>query len=193
MIRFINKILDSKYTTWVLATVIVGIALFFLFGLFARPAGATSQENENKVTICHANEGNGYNSQSINKNGNASGHDNHDGDIIPPFEYSQLVIFPLPPHFVTLQYEGKNWDEEGQVIYRNECAVPEEETDYCDTLEGVQKEDEDCPEVTPTPTVVVTEENPDKCPNNDLKFAGIQTEVPQGVTIDDKGNCVDIT
>lgn len=31
--------------------------------------------------------------------------------------------------------------------------VCEEPKDYCETLEGVQKEDEDCPEVTPTPEV----------------------------------------
>lgn len=47
------------------------------------------------------------------------------------------------------------------------------------------------PTTTPVPTTTTTEVNPDKCPNNDLKFQGIQTVIPEGVTIDANGNCVD--
>lgn len=39
-------------------------------------------------------------------------------DIIPPFEYSETNDGPV------LTYPGKNWDERGQAIYNNGCAVP---------------------------------------------------------------------
>lgn len=39
---------------------------------------------------------------------------------------------------------------EGYVNDEGTCYVPEEPKDYCDTLEGVQAEDEDCPKPEPT-------------------------------------------
>lgn len=75
------------------------------------------------------------------------------------------------------------------------CYVPEEETDYCQTVEGIQSEDYDCPK----------EELPDFCPEegyqpygpceepkeepkggpSDERFAGSSTEAP-GVCSDTK-------
>lgn len=63
---------------------------------------------------------------------------------------------------------------------------------------------EDCevtvtPTVTPTPTestpeaTVVDQGNPDKCPNNDGLFQGVQLVQPEGTGINDKGNCYNLT
>lgn len=54
---------------------------------------------------------------------------------------------------------------EGTVLQDEECVPVTPPTDYCDTLEGVQAEDEDCP---PPPN--------DVCPN----LEGNQEQVPEG-------------
>lgn len=61
---------------------------------------------------------------------------------------------------------------EGYVNEQGYCYIPEPEEDYCPGLEGVQKSDEDCPEVTPTPS-----EEPGQ-PGNPPTFAGSSTEPP---------------
>lgn len=81
-----------------------------------------------KVEICHST-GSHQNPYVINEpdaSGDVSGHDDHDGpiwflgieeewgDIIPPFTYEGGF------------YEGKNWDAWGQLIYANDCSIPEE-------------------------------------------------------------------
>ncbi|MBP9771816.1 MAG: hypothetical protein KBD16_02740 [Candidatus Pacebacteria bacterium] len=68
------------------------------------------------VDICHANNGNGWVSQSPSINSILklnNGHNGHSGDIIPPFWY-KIVIIPF-------YFPGKNWDAEGQAIHANEC------------------------------------------------------------------------
>jgi hypothetical protein len=81
-----------------------------------------------KVEICHAT-GSQQNPYVVNEpdaSGDVSGHDDHDGpiwfpgieeewgDIIPPFTYDGGT------------YPGHNWDAWGQLIYANDCNIPEE-------------------------------------------------------------------
>ncbi|MDQ5927635.1 MAG: hypothetical protein QG633_73 [Patescibacteria group bacterium] len=71
------------------------------------------------VDICHANNGNGWVSQSPSINSILklnNGHNGHSGDIIPPFWY-KIVIIPF-------YFPGKNWNPEGQEIHANGCEVP---------------------------------------------------------------------
>jgi len=81
-----------------------------------------------KVEICHAtaSQQNPYVVNEPDASGDVSGHDDHDGpiwfpgieeqwgDIIPPFTYEGGT------------YPGHNWDAFGQVIYANDCNIPEE-------------------------------------------------------------------
>ncbi len=73
-----------------------------------------------KVEFCHAtsSEKNPYthNNTSVNAFFN-SGHNDHDDDIVPPFWYmhkDKLHYFP-----------GSNWDGVGQMIWNNDCEIPE--------------------------------------------------------------------
>ena len=103
------------------------VALLVLFVVvYAKTANATTQ-----VTICHNNGQSGNYTQNTvdwhavdgegNGDHNRSGH--QDGkDIIPPGFWD---------------YNGRNWDNEGQAIYRNGCVVPP--VDICKNLEGVQE------------------------------------------------------
>ena len=69
------------------------------------------------------------------------------------------------------------------------CEIPEEQViaceepkDYCDTLEGVQAEGEDCPEVTPTPTEELTPTEEPRCTGecgSAPTFQGSTTEAPK--------------
>ena len=180
----------NKYKTfiWGLAASIIVFTICLWLFLSAR-ADATFQLPQPPSHICHAippdTAVNGWNkiSPSIPQ---LVGHiAQHDADIIPPFG----------------QYGGKNWNEEGQAIWENDCEVPvvdvcenlegiqeetpegyeneqgycyipEEPKDYCDTLEGVQGEDEDCPREE-TPPV----EEP-KQPHVEPTFAGSSTNPP---------------
>lgn len=67
-----------------------------------------------KINICHATDGvsHQYSKEEVNMTPNVQGHNDHGGDIIPPFS-NDLV-----------NYAGKNWDEYGQSIYNNDCKVP---------------------------------------------------------------------
>ena len=175
----------KKNLVYILLAFIAGIVLAFMF--WAPKVGATQNDN---VTICHATGSNNnpyvkitVDDDAVDGNGNSdhnrSGHQNGE-DIIPPGYWDQ---------------NGRNWDAEGQAIYNNNCNIPEPK-DYCDTLPGVQKEDEDCPpiiidpcdvelkrsivEVDPCeePEVTPTPEQP-KEPSNPPVFAGSSTGTPQ--------------
>lgn len=67
-----------------------------------------------KINICHATHvaSHQYSKEEISMTPNVQGHDDHNGDIIPPFS-NDLVNYP-----------GKNWDEYGKSIYNNDCKVP---------------------------------------------------------------------
>jgi hypothetical protein len=87
------------------------------------------QGGDNNVTLCHrtASNSNPYVTETVDAAAIINlpnGHKYHDGpvwfpgivgkwgDIIPPFDFGP-----------GLQYEGKNWDSEGQAIYQNDCAA----------------------------------------------------------------------
>ncbi len=77
------------------------------------PEPEDRKSKEDKVDICHWNNGNGYVPQSVNTNSLGSGHGNsgvNQGDIIPPV----LGVFP----------DGFNWDW-GQSWWNNNCENPE--------------------------------------------------------------------
>lgn len=85
------------------------------------PKEEEDDNDESKVTICHATESetNPYTQNEVSKWSilkPINGHNGHDDDIIPPFE---RILFP--------NYTGKNWDDEGQAIWNNDCAIPEPE------------------------------------------------------------------
>ena len=101
------------------------------------------------ATAAHANP---YNLINISKSAIINGHDIHDGevypnepwgDIIPPFDYNAECPNPStytedyceidntcktgekcgPPIIPAGQYLGKNWNDEGQAIHKNECEI----------------------------------------------------------------------
>lgn len=68
---------------------------------------------QQKITICHANNGNGWVSNNVSVKSIINvpnGHAYHGEDIIPPFAYAGGT-FP-----------GLNWDEYGQFVYNNGCS-----------------------------------------------------------------------
>lgn len=73
-----------------------------------------------KVQFCHVtdSDSNPYTFNDTSVNGFfMSGHDDHDGDIVPPFYYlkkDEVKHFP-----------GSNWNETGQMIWENECEIPQ--------------------------------------------------------------------
>lgn len=88
-----------------LLTLVVISSLLFSHLVYAK---------QEKVVICHAtsSEGNPYVAQEPSASGDVSGHDDHENDIIPPFDYDGG------------HYEGKNWTS-GQATWENDCNVPE--------------------------------------------------------------------
>lgn len=162
-----NKMINwksSKIWTWVIAIIVVLV----IVGLFTGVIHASQTNHEDKVNICHLtnSESNPWVAQQVNANELQSHLDN--GDFL---------------------YKGKTKDD-GKPDNKDKQA-----DQWC---ENHQPEVTPTPTPTPTPTVTPTATpsatvEVDKCPNNDLKFAGIQTEVPQGATVDPRtGNCVDI-
>lgn len=110
---------------------------------------------DDKVKVCHAtaSESNPYVEEYPDKDGDVSGHDGHEGDIIPPFDYYECpkdwwdytswdskkpCKMKVLGHWKYADkekhtYDGKNWDKDGQEIWENDCEVSQ-------------------PEPTPTPT-----------------------------------------
>jgi hypothetical protein len=96
---------------------VTAAALIAMLAVPTFTAFASGGENGNghKITICHATPpdtaANGYESITVDTSAqNFVAHrDEHDADIIPPFG----------------DFPGKNWDADGQAIYRNDCEVPE--------------------------------------------------------------------
>jgi len=94
------------------------VALALLVPALPNQARADSKKFDHKIRICHAtaSASNPYNSIEVDKNATAGGHLGHEGDISP--EYWALT-------FQGLKKISKNWDEEGQAIWHNDCQVPE--------------------------------------------------------------------
>lgn len=142
-----------KFAT--LALMVALTALFFQ----VKTSKIEAQGAPPSVTICHSTSAdeNPYVQQSPNIQNDGSltgGHLNHDdvgvfptepwGDIIPPYTNGDF------------SYPGLNWTDEGRAIYDNGCNIPEEETDLCADIDGVQEsvpegryqDGENCPEKT---------------------------------------------
>ena len=118
-----------------LITIILGIAGLLLFNrILDVEAGDHNGNGHIELTLCHARPPdtaiNGWRQITIDDDGGFEDFLNqfrahnrqHDADIIPPIG----------------EFGGKNWDEEGQAIYRNGCEVPVR--DLCENLDGVQSE-----------------------------------------------------
>ena len=177
---------STKLWTWVAAFVVVAIVLWLVFGM-AKPAGATYipeiQVDECEETFDYTKEGD-FDDSRVNINF-------QDGDeaITVTAKAGYALVW------VQLNVESDN--QAGFVTHSVVSGVKYNPNPGEDIEVAKVRVKKVCVTPTPTPTQEATPSatpvDPDKCPNNDLKFAGIQTEVPQGVTVDSKGNCVDIT
>lgn len=132
------------------------------------------------VTICHAT-GNGWTEITVNwssVDGEGNGDHNrssHQGgkDIIPPGFWD---------------WNGRNWDTEGQAIYNNGCVVPPPPpVDMCPNLEGTQEEVPEGYEIVEDDCVLIPPPPVDVCPN----LEGDQSEVPEGYELTEVG-CTEI-
>jgi len=155
----------------ILILLIASLGLFLTSKVFAT--------NNDNVTICHKNNGNGWSKITVdddavngqgNGDHNTSQHQNGQ-DIIPPGYWDN---------------NGRNWTTEGQAIYNNNCNVPQPTPTPTATPTVT-------PEVTPTPT-----EEPDPCENEEVSRIALDidpceeptptpTEEPTPTPIEDKG------
>lgn len=119
--------------------------LFISFLAFGLPVYASQSDN---VTICHVtgSQSNPYQKLTVdddavngqgNSDHNRSGHQNGE-DIIPPGYWD---------------FNGRNWDSEGQAIWRNNCVVPTPSPSPSPTPTPTPSPSPSpSPEVTPSPT-----------------------------------------
>lgn len=129
--------------SWLLRGLVMVSVMSLVFSgltpsVFARNNNHDNNNNYNhKIDICHRTNShqNPYTLMSVDSSSilgqHSSKHGNHNGpvwypgiqgnwgDIIPPFDY----WFIIPLH-----YDGKNWNEEGQEIWNNDCQIPREPT-----------------------------------------------------------------
>jgi hypothetical protein len=93
-------------------------------------------ELERKVDICHAtsSETNPYNliSVPVKQIVSENGHEGHERDIIPPFEYEVCTGKGKDKTCEIVTFEGLNWDDEGEAIFDNSCELPEQPGDPID-------------------------------------------------------------
>ena len=98
-----------------LAALATGVALI----LTSAVAMATPPVSDHhKVTICHAtgSQTNPYVQETVDIASTGylqAGHDDHAGDIIPPYTYGDPVF----------NYGGHNWTQAGQAIWNNDCNL----------------------------------------------------------------------
>lgn len=163
--------------------------LFTLFGVvvfLAAVVTVVSAHDDSKVTLCHQNNGNGYVTITADESGNVDGHDNHNDDIIPPFDYS----CGNGRQSNTCHYNGKNWDISHRAIWQNGCqevvvtptslptpsctptppiADPTPTSTpalSCTPTPSVAMTDTPTPSCTPTPTIADPTPTPDSGSNN---------------------------
>ncbi|MGI9188113.1 MAG: prealbumin-like fold domain-containing protein [Gaiellales bacterium] len=93
----------------------ITIALALLCAFLLLPGAASASGNEHgstRTTICHATGAGTWVSITIDDDAIVrQGHDGHANDVIPPFSHDD-----------DQRYAGKNWDADGQAIWRNDCA-----------------------------------------------------------------------
>jgi hypothetical protein len=159
----------------------VGILLMFLTALVVTDV-ARADAAADKVTICHAtgSESNPYVVNSPSAAGVYNGHiaHQHSEDIIPPFEYKGETY-------------SQNWDEAGQEIWENGCAVPTETPDP-DPTETPDPDPTETPDPDPTETP-----DPDPTETPDVETSSTQAECLGGAlvttTTDTEGNTTKTT
>lgn len=137
----------------VILAVLVAIGL-----LVARVASAHVSHENGQVQICHYTQSH-YVINTPNKSGNVGGHDGHSHDIIPPFDYWQH-FGGNPGTWLFLHYFGKNWNTQGQAIWRNNCEVPQPSpTPTLTPTPSPTGEPTPTPTVGPSPTPTPTPED----------------------------------
>lgn len=102
--------------------------------LQTQPASAWENSRDPKITVCHANSYSPrpYDKESaaVSSVNNISGHQYHNGDIIPIFWFKnsngdKLLSLEQPfQHWKWDKYNGKNWDNYGKSVWNNNCNVP---------------------------------------------------------------------
>lgn len=138
-------------------------------------------QNDHKVDICHAtgSDSNPYVQNAPSKNSiiNGNAHAEHQ-DIIPPFEHKDGV------------FEGRNWDEASQSIWRNGCVKPEPEPTPTETETETETP-------SPEPTEPSCEDDgtcDDSCPDRDDCLEDEPTKNPTDCPLDERsarGYCPD--
>ena len=137
----------EKYIKWGLAAVAVAFIAWMIFSIFAQEVGATKPPRFEPVTLCHDAGGKKFVEITVANQGQLNGHLGHEGDLIPIPE-NGCPVEEEPVVDVCENIEGNQATvPEGYSKDGDNCYLIEEPKDYCDTLEGVQAEDEDCPPV----------------------------------------------
>lgn len=156
----------SKTTKWIIGIAVVLLLFFLVRGAFA------STTHADKVNLCHKtdSETNPWVAQQVNANEVQSHLGN--GDFL---------------YFGPLKSNGQPNNEDKQADNWCKNHVPETTPTPTPTA---------TPTATPSATPTTKPFNPatdqeDKCNNNDGKFAGVQTVVPEGATQLPNGTCVD--
>jgi cell division septation protein DedD len=122
---------------------VVVILVFISASIILNMVNSSANAGGGKIRICHAtaSDKNPYvsievDSSSIenpNDKKYLNGHGDHEKDIIPPFTFGET------------QFLGRNWDDTGQMIWKNDCSII-------------------LPTPSPTPTPTPTEPTPTPTP-----------------------------
>lgn len=90
--------------------------LILVCGLLLLPGSALASNDNHgstRTTLCHATGAGTWVSITIDDDAIVrQGHDGHANDVIPPFSYDGGKQ----------RYAGKNWDGDGQAVWRNDCT-----------------------------------------------------------------------
>lgn len=142
-----NKKSTNKQYAAIVSILALVLGLNFLTGRSAKQVFAVPAET---VDICHAtgSDSNPYTQEHPAKSADVGGHDGHSEDIIPPFTYDCDQDEPC-------EYEGKNWTDEGEAIWSNDCETeegPSGSTGSTGSTGASGATGASGPEETPTPT-----------------------------------------
>jgi hypothetical protein len=101
-------------------SIVAGLATFTIVATVLMPSVSVFAKPGPKltVTICHSGNGTNFTTNHPDATADVGGHDGHDFDIIPPFDYEAQGNNPAG------SYPGKNWTTQNQAIWENDCVVP---------------------------------------------------------------------
>ena len=175
------------------AFVAAGVTALVLLAVASGASGSPSDPNfGHKVTICHATASSSnpftLNDVDVASSGLKAGHQDHAGDIIPPFTYVDKDdnVISYPGKNLTTQYGTST----GAQVLANGCVIPTTQpTDVCPNIDGDQATVPDGLVVDSEGNCVEPNEPPatDVCPN----IEGDQATIPDGMYVDADGNCVE--